>query len=306
MCWTKFGADLAANPGRVKLRAHVTSLILGMVFFSNASFAGQLEIPKEARKKWSEYMEGAKRIQGSSSEVLLDRLANNSIQARNQVELKMRGFCLAYSFQFLERPQLEPEQHWYVRNQRYGFELRRKLNTDPWAIVQYVQKIGDGKNHNRLSFFLSDQTTRTFAPLRIAGKWLPEMSQQSDFLITNIAQVAKNDLELIRVEFRITKLAQRKPALESGWFLLDPSLYWVVREYDVNMISGIRGNSYSGKNSYTGNFKLAPSGIPLLVKSIERLVCPAEKADGEWVIDYYLHEREVPESEFTLSAFGFK
>ena len=72
------------------------------------AIAADLEIPKEARNKWSDYMEFAKHIQGSSSEVLTDRLANNKVRGRTRVELKVRGFALAYSYQYLQGFQSGP------------------------------------------------------------------------------------------------------------------------------------------------------------------------------------------------------
>ncbi len=289
---------------RIVLAAKFFFCVTAAVCFSAAggARAGDLEFPNEARRRWAEYMELAKHIQGSSSHVSTDRLTHK-VRAREGLELKIRGFAMAYSFQSLGPN--EHRQEYYVRNEKYGFQLRRKASADGWALVQLFPKIGDGKNLSRLSLFLGEGTTRTFAPLAIYNShWLPEMVEEKEFLIKKYITVAKDGSNLARVEFEYTKAEKNRHVPSSGWFELDPALYWVVRGYHVKITAPSAVGGYSGTASYSAEFKIGRSGIPLLTKSSERIDCPAEKTNSEWTNEYSLDEHEPAAEEFTLTAFG--
>jgi hypothetical protein len=278
-------------------------LVIAISFFSIPGHAigGQRQIPDEARKKWADYMELAKGIQGSSSEVVTDRLANNKVLAHVRYELKIRGFATAFSFQEFG-PQPEPKQHWYVRNEQYAFELRRKTNKDSWVVAQLHQDIGDGKNLT-VNRFLNETTTQTHAPLKIYRNWLPEMVGEKEFVVKKYDKVRNprnTGSDLMRVDFEYNN-QESKPAVRSGWFLLDPSLYWLVAGYEVNVTWG---GGESGKVSYTADFKVGPSGTPLLAKSVERTECLAARVSTDRSAEYNLDEHEPAAEEFTLSAFG--
>lgn len=261
------------------------------------ALAGDPAIPNEARKKWAEYIEFAKRLQGKQTEIVTDRLANNKVVSRTASELKVCGFAMACGYQYVG-PAHEPEHRWYVRNEQYGFELWRASEADGWAVAHVWPSIGDGKKP-RIALFLNDATTQPFVPLNIYRMWLPETVESNDFVVTKFGRVTKNGLDLARVDFRYS--AKRKPAAESGWFLLDPSLYWVVREYEVNVTGGFGDR---GTSSYSAEFKIGRSGHPLLVKSHERIESPGEKASVDRVIEYTLSEDQPPSREFTFAAFG--
>jgi hypothetical protein len=243
-------------------------------------------------------MELAKRIQGRSARVVKDLFDNERIMEKLIVARKIRGFALLWGLEYLE-PAQEARQQYFVRNDQYGFELRRRTSADKWALAQFFEDIGDGTGV-RLSVFLNDNTIRTFAPFEVFAKWLPEISTHKEFVVKSQKRVKEHGKDLVRIDFDYS-LPQKQYSVRSGWFLLDPSLYWLVKAYRANVIWG---KSDAGTVDYVSDFTLDSDGVPLLTKALEKIDCPSQKVRVDRVTEYSLERREAAAEEFALSAFG--
>jgi hypothetical protein len=200
-------------------------------------------------------------------------------------------------------------------NSRYAFQLRRLAPDKPWAFVGQDLNLEEARKPGplRAEVGVQNWTGYPFLITGIACSYLPDLIEDADFSVQSATPVVRDRNTLVRVEFTTRpKLWRRKlhpnitdwMNLHGGWILFDPMRYWIIREFQVKVHTG-RPQSDDNSTSVTKgkfDYKEGQDGFPILT----RIARQWEQYQVENIQEFQLIERDdVPESEFTLTAFGF-
>jgi hypothetical protein len=184
-------------------------------------------------------------------------------------------------------------------NSSYAFELRLPADNGPCALT----RVGSDDQTMQLTRELA--RTVSFisylqCPWSIGGEFqLDETINHPTFQMTSIEEVSSAGRQLVRLQFQAAvDVAQHKRPplkLRSGWILLDPTISWAMRECDIVL--------EPNRLHLLVEYATAADQNRLLKVTATRY--ENHKADHDVVFDFKsLERREVPESEFSLSAYG--
>jgi hypothetical protein len=182
-------------------------------------------------------------------------------------------------------------------NHEYTFELRREGAADNLSVTSFEPN-RDGKSNmehremgNSLSKYLN-------APFSLYVWPVSSIFAEQRLAVHDVSRVSEGKLQLLKVRF------ERKPDSKgaggfNGWFLVSPDEAWVLRSYEYTDKNGIfvRGSIEYGD---------IEGGVPV-PKRIVHAKGTAESSAPTQVTTYEFDEfnfADVPDSEFTLSAFG--
>ncbi len=187
-------------------------------------------------------------------------------------------------------------------NSRYAFTLGKAApdaesfilsNFEPLndQVLQKVHGSGGGENDIGLAFM-------------VQGVRLVEYIKNPHFTF-DAHRAQPNGKEMVQLEYerKLMKRDRNAPSqtmpagIEHGVVLLDPEHFWCVREYHVN--------NPNWKIDGTVEYGDEVDGFPIL-RRCQHIA--THKQLGTEIITYEfdkLIHRDIPESEFTLSAFGF-
>jgi len=192
-----------------------------------------------------------------------------------------------------EKPLKEPKNGYvYAFNPRYGFDLKRKTNDDPWVVSDlHIGPFRGSQEH-------WEDFTALHICISVHLYELPELIRLPNFRVVKASTIQRGGMELCQIDFN-SKQAE-------GVLLLDPNRFWVLLRCDI------RSRKSDQAIVVRQDMELrAPVGkypIP------QRLVMDKEWWTGakmkrepvRGIIDFDLKEASSPpdEREFTLSAFG--
>ena len=256
----------------------------------------------EAPKKWTEYRARTARFQGSIIHTQTDMLKVKQVVRHVKYELKQK---LDSAWLLLDQ-RLDPKEQIgivEVVNPRYAFKLRRASPAAPWAVVHVDLDLADGITglyHPRDAVDYGAGRGLYF----FSGRYcLPSLIQDPRFTLKNVSLTAGKDTDCVKVEFDVTQEEPGRDVIRSGWIALDPAQYWIVRAYEL------QAKFFNGTGVITGSYEYdrGESNTPLLRLHVRRqkgTFNTGEALDHEYRYECQFVERDVPESEFTLSAFG--
>lgn len=272
----------------------------------------------EAPGQWEQYrLVGGKRLQGSRQTTSIDLTAGGREFIRDRYEFKHNDTCASFLFQ----PLLGKDKtgKLYVMNSQYGFQLRRISPDGPWALAGIDLNLDDGFDLDPYPPDFSGMAVMVDRPLTFSGihERLPDLVKDPDFKVNNVGSLSRGGAEWVRVDFTSRpKLLQPHEInnkqiragwnpLRGGWVLLDPQRYWIIREYDVQ-VEWQDGSTSTWATSYA--YKDGRDGFPILSRVVLREKgrdVKGSPVENEHSYEYDLVEQEdLPEKEFTLSAFG--
>jgi hypothetical protein len=142
----------------------------------------------------------------------------------------------------------------------------------------------------------------------ISNTYFPDVVGDADFSLQSAAPLTLDGEELVRIEFTArpkewsTKARPKGTGwlpLRKGWIVFDPERYWVIRECHVELQNSPQGGS-TGSMHGKFEYKEGRKGFPIVKRTVR-------KWDGgyQYTQEFDLTERDdVPESDFTLSAYG--
>jgi hypothetical protein len=238
--------------------------------------------------------------------------AHGKVTFKHVYEIKQNAHCVSSLDQSLEGKSRAGIVR--VINPQYRFSLKRESLDGRWKItdVEVPYKESDEYEPGGPKGMVAVVAD---APLRI---WtnpfgaLPEFIQVADFKILSATPVKRGEQELVRFDF--TSRPQRVMSqvingrkgfgilmVSGGWVLLDPNRYWLIEEYGLN-VSNLSGTK-SGKWSGNMNYKEGQDGFPIISR-ISVKVGDGSSVANEYLYEFSLQQREVPDREFTLSAYG--
>jgi hypothetical protein len=156
------------------------------------------------------------------------------------------------------------------------------------------------------------ETSRHFAYSKSSS--LRQAVSNPSFKVTKAAKEIQNGQELVRVDYIYNYVMHRADqdhqVRSQGSLWLDPSRCWCIRRLKSLYETTIRGErSYHTEEEVVCETIDHPSGFPILKSRTDRFKMigykSKQKIDVTSKIDYDLEVNDrVPDSEFTLSAFG--
>ena len=186
----------------------------------------------------------------------------------------------------------------YAVNSEYGFSLRRNSPKAAWAITRFTL---DRKSIRRIT----DGDAVVFANyvLYLYNRFLPDWIKEPTFVIDEADEAAGG---IVIVTFHYSPAGPHRPNTQyavRGEISFDPARSWVPVKfkYDAEIADAVN----QGTETSTRQFRTV-NGLPVPAKFV---------SEGNWEYNDpgpYHHEyifprfeyREVPESDFELSAFG--
>lgn len=270
---------------------------------------------QEGPRGWQQYLARTKRLQGSFKSLGVEVAPNRRTNEDLQYEFKQRPGCALLMQQTVNNPSHRkgPPSGWlWAYNNLYGFALHRNKPDAPWAVSD-VQldlskgvTIGAGGSKPSAQTYLDSPVDTNY----VYGASLLELIVNPDFTATRASAVSRGGGTLVKVEFTVSQPTSKDPGvLKSGWFLLDPDFFWVQRDNEIQVQWRGKGDlrdEFTVATTFDYDERAAP--FPILKRWAEQRT--TKKANGdtekhEWTFTFDLVEADVPESDFTLSAFGF-
>jgi hypothetical protein len=200
-------------------------------------------------------------------------------------------------------PEMNRHKHSYASgvNSKYEFVLAKDVGKPDWQVRELKALGPSGKSRATVTErILASEALRHFlsmvAPVGVLVK-KPDTCK----IVSVTAVPGEQGLVRVAVDLRDLK-TQVGP---EGWWVLDPNACWCIREYHLSgaMDKEVR-MTIAGTNEYT----LTESGFPMPKRFRRTTIAERE---GTRVIETELTqdfqswmETDVPESVFSLSAFG--
>jgi hypothetical protein len=263
---------------------------------------------KEAPEQWAKYRARASRLQGSWSYVVSSIVSPNQkrLRVKRYQELKQRNGCALYLEQKFVEGEKEDGGAWLESvNPSYGFELHRSTPDGPWAVSQFGKDLWSQASINTPSWWVEEVTT---LPYRIwdMGPALQVMVKEAGFTVKQVTPVSRDGRQFAGVEFAYQPADPSVIPLRGGWVLFDPDRYWVTRGFELQTDWSRAGStSAKGTDEASLEYVEAGDGFPILKQIVYTRQIPTRGNHTEFRYEYDLREADVPESDFTLSAFGF-
>lgn len=199
-------------------------------------------------------------------------------------------------------------------NTKYFFSLRKDPPQAPWQ-VDAIGTTLDGMNigHPYGYSWAFGIIKHLEAPYTIEVMPLPVMVKEPGFVVEKIKVEEVAGRKLVHVAFTYSLppgvkvdrskglpkvLSMHLTALRGGWMLLDPEWYWAIRQYEVE-----NDGLYTTKGEI--NYRRDATGVPLPVLIKTQNFYNNGASDFTEVRFEKLSLRQIPEREFTLSAFDF-
>lgn len=265
----------------------------------------------EARKAWDAYRERAQRLQGSFS------LTTTMHQPWQEVtrmawEFKQAPQCALYLVQRFDPDSGGRADVNYpkggmlqVANEDYSFTLKRTARGSPWTIAS----VDTSSEHGALGDARKGVDTWSTKPVSFAWSFPgPAPSPEAaGFHIKRASLALREGAELVKVEFAYRPQGNpspRVPVVVEGWVLLDAANYWIIREDELQIT--LR-NTKQGpwRVAHTYAYKQAEGNFPILTSIVGRSKIPDTSYDAESIYRFDLRLADAPQSDFTMSAFGF-
>lgn len=272
---------------------------------------------KEAPPAWQQYLTRAKRLQGTFKDVAVELAPKNATIREVHYEFKQRpdGSLLMYQTVISSNPKDAGVGGVHAYNTLYAFDLRRGTPGAPWALrdlqmdLSKLVSIVPGIKHGSPQYFLNFPIFSSY----VEGANLPELIAHPQFKPTKATAVSRGGRTLVKIDFTFAQPTSKRPGvLKSGWWLLDPDFLWVQRESKIQVLwrQGPNKEPVEFTVATTIDYQEHAAPFPILKRRVEHRKevkpQPGEPEDLEWTYTFDLEEADVPESAFTLTAFGFR
>lgn len=254
--------------------------------------------------QWSEYEAFSRGIQGSYR----DTMTSDSGKTTNQtLRFKQNGDCIIIR-------DLLPDSNKEtitLANPLYSAELRNStVDSSKVVLVQYAPRqrgviSSGGVTPSFETVFIESSPHFTYCRFR-----LPELASKRSFHIKQVSEELVGETKLVRVDHEFEYEEPRKKYQRKGVIYFDPSHKWCIRQIKDTEVIYHNGDRYR-TTAWDVRYEVIDhsSGFPL-VKSIlttwdSRYERSGKKSKGTIRREYELESNDrVPETEFTLSAFG--
>jgi hypothetical protein len=193
-------------------------------------------------------------------------------------------------------------------NSKYRFALHQPRPQSSWALADH----GSASDPMHVDHPYSRASSLGFvrflnSPFSVNCLPIPEMISEAGFKLGKVDEVTRDGKKLAKIEFTyappkvIPELVKGKPVrrhihmtkMRGGWMLLDPERNWSLQECSLDLEGG-------EKNTCVVEYANSDGGPLLPWRVIEK-----DNAVSAWEVTFSnLRIRDIPEEEFTLTAFG--
>lgn len=198
-------------------------------------------------------------------------------------------------------------------NTRYEFKLQKRSGKPDWLLLDW-KFAGEEKPSYRSPVKYDAAGCEHFEHLTLARLPLGVAVREAGWRLKSVRPSPAGG-GLLRVEFDLrSKPKPQVDEVRSGWLDLDPSSGWCIRESDISLVITVPdkapGSTFQVKSSFRSRYDIVSDarGVPIL--KADRFEGVSETAaDGKTHVERTsefttTYQDEVPEREFTLSAFG--
>lgn len=262
---------------------------------------------KEAPQAWDKYRARAKRLQGSFSLTTLS-LPARDVQTRIRMEIKQCDGCAMFLQQDPpEDAEKDGSGDLSTINPRYAFALRRRPPAKDWAISMITANFSTARfaaprPPNEMVEIWSTIPTH----LSTVNGSSRVISTEPGFVLKRVTSEVREGMELARVEFEHpSQGGYRDPSIKGSVFY-DPNRYWINIAYDLQIMhEEVPG--FKGTKTAMYEYQETGDGFPIPRRIIVRgnFSRPGKSSNLETIYELDFRETDVPESAFTLPAFGF-
>ncbi|MBI2804589.1 MAG: hypothetical protein HYX68_06345 [Planctomycetes bacterium] len=307
---SKAGASSFSRRGNPMIRPPIAAIcwvVLAqaapdLVVTCYAGQSWQETFQREAPKTWQKYAERARRLQGKWTSTTRS-ITQKEVISHEWGEFKQRDGCYLFVGQSQgEGQKRDVRGELSAVNPYYAFQFRRSARNDPWLITGFGANLWERGSYSDPQFQVESLLHR---PYKFGGA-LPEGSMtllDQGFVIKKVVPLQRDGEQLVQVDFRCS-FADRASSrgLHSGSVVLDPQRNWVMRSFTAKAKWGDVEINYVVALAYAET----RDRFPLLKKiTADRRVTGTNRHFLQ-TSEYDLEEKDVPESEFRVSAFGFR
>ena len=263
----------------------------------------------EAPPAWKAYRDAMKQFAGSYTTVTN---VSTGYQERVEVEFKRNASCemviIRQTKKLPKDNQPSYEENLYAYNPSYAFVLNRIRKNSPWALTQVVDLAQEEMPRSISRTFYYNEKAVCFL-IWMEEQPLSEWLHNGIFELTGCDTVKSGTDQLLKLRFRRRADAPEEKfrAVVGGSMILDPQAQWTLRGYDLRLQNeNLRGSLTlrCRKNKQTSNNLLIP--VELVVES-KVAINNGQTVHRVSTGTYKLMpvRRVPPDSDFTLTAFGF-
>jgi hypothetical protein len=275
----------------------------------DCAFAQQSAFDEEIISKWKAYEIFSRSLQGtvSGSGTLPTGKSYNYVY-----HYKQNRECTCFN-----RMGSEPSfESWFISNPGYAAEIKRsKESPSDVILLNYAEDSGAPIFGGRAS--VSDVAFAGTSPHFSYGSFrLSELAFRPEFKAKNKSKEQFNGRDLVRVDYVYDQAVQRdnlRQITTHGFAYFDPSRSWCIDRIQRNTQTINRGKVEMDE-VWDDRYETTDhsSGFPLIKRQIHsmkrwdrRNPGPAKESSAESTIVYEFEVNDhVPDTEFTLSAFG--
>ena len=284
-----------------------SSLLISCLHASTASSWGVEQlIDEEVISKWKAYERFSRSLQGTARKTIV---RDSGKEERTQFVYKQNQNCMS---RFVIDEQKSTEYCQFV-NAGYAASLKRSKSNSGDFVLERISEDPQGPfpgYTKSISFWTSPEISPHF----YAGSTpLSQFVVDSHSRVVKVSKISEKGRELVRLDFNDlhedAKAGMRSE--NSGWLILDPSRCWcVLRTKTLSKVTSKGVHTTSIENEVEFETVDHPSGFPLVKTKTSRSMLHTyrgkeAKTNSRSTTDYEWEVNDrVPDSEFTLTAFG--
>jgi len=219
-------------------------------------------------------------------------------------KLKRNGDLLVFEKARMNEAGNEEGRSAWGSNSRYGFSIRRRHLPSPWAL----RNCGTEEEAKEYAYRRARQSgflRYLDAPWNLLGVPLEEIIRGRGITIVAVSPVEEQGRTYAKVEFRDwsfpNPVGKGNVSVRDGWTILDPNEAWAIQRYELHLTQPHEATS-SGRIEYGDR-----DGVPVPKRVTVRDTADSAEHRGVWHEQKFefteLAFREIPESEFTLTAY---
>lgn len=267
------------------------------------SYAQQSLFTKDVIQKWKEFESFSRTIQGTKRETFTSTAIAQNQPQRSSVSYKQNPECVLLSAPVFKVSGATSTRNWILVNSRYKARITTD-DSDPNQVVLKTYEPNSAKGSSNPEF---DDLFSVLAPhFSYQNIRLSQLVTKESFKVQKISKSSRDGYELIQVDFSFDD--KNQGVQSSGSLYLDPGHCWCIRRISDSYVKMLKGKPFL-KFQQSVDYQISdhPSGFPLIKHesrhaqgySGKEKVESTNKIDYEWEINDH-----VPDSEFTLTAFG--
>ncbi|HZZ81866.1 MAG TPA: hypothetical protein VFE62_25420 [Gemmataceae bacterium] len=288
--------------------------MLASLSLSRDGYAQEVGVPdlkdrlfREGPAAWAKYSATAIRLQGDVAE---KRFAEPTKKLHSEVHFKLKQTAGCASMATYGSSNAESLAHVSVANTKYRFKMGREDKSKSLAVVEVSTDLIDKPPPDRPGLDVVG-TVKGVALLPIAIRFnladdWPSIIASPEFSVTQVVLSVEDGKELVKVDFDLNRGATKENPIrmvEHGTVWFDPSSFWVMRKCIYRMQWGPDGPVKDEQSHY--QYRYDKDGFPILKEVTVMYFDRSATLEARKELSFNLSLADIPEREFTLSAYGF-